>query len=197
MGISNATNLIEAKDRLWPGSAEHFWTAIFAIFALHLGANPRRSHDLTIWRATDGAGGKYYAPREKRPRLSLDALTFDSLTVEPPQGLSSRPWPGTKLTVPPDAGGFSPDIVIRSAIDPGVDHFVIIENKVSTGARLVENQMENYQRLGLGWRHTPYRSTSYFSNRSVAKNFTLKLACCKGCHGASTSVFFCGRRFYV
>ncbi len=43
--------------------------------------------------------------------------------------------------------GFSPDIVIRCKNSDDRDHFVIIENKIITGACLQCNQMENYQKL--------------------------------------------------
>ncbi len=143
---SNMTSVFEGTDNLWPGSGEHFWTALFAIFALHLASTTPPRAELSIWHPTGPRPDKkYYMRRAQRPRLRLEGVSFESLTVEP-QALS-KPWPGPAMELPASAGGFSPDMVIRSQADNGGDHFVIIENKVTYAACLAGNQMQNYPRL--------------------------------------------------
>lgn len=141
----NATYLFEGNydGRGWPPSSESFWTSVFAVFALHLGA---RAGQLTVWQCTNGGPNKkWYTKRTSRPNLQLANLDFDSVVVEP--RALSRPWPGTSLVLPTDAGGFSPDIVIRSRGADGSEHFAIVENKVTSSACLADNQIENYPKL--------------------------------------------------
>ena len=146
MAELNATYLFEGrnKERVWPASAESFWTTLFSLFALHLGTGTASRGRLTIWHCTDGPKAPWYVPRSTNPTLGLANVTFDDIAVEP-HGLS-RPWPGTNDLLTAAAGGFPPDVVIRSHIRER-DHFVIIENKVTYGACLAGNQIENYPRL--------------------------------------------------
>jgi hypothetical protein len=72
-------------------------------------------------------------------------LSFGSIAVEP--RVLSKPLPGGGIVPPADIGGFSPDIVIRSQSSDGNEHFIFIENKVTSEARLMDNQVENYPRL--------------------------------------------------
>lgn len=151
MSVLNATYLFDGQygGNPWPASSESFSTALFALFALHLGARTTPRGRLTVWRCTDGANGKWYAPRKegRGPVLEFSNLSFDSVAVEPPsRGLSTKPWPGTGRHLPIAVGGFPPDVVIRSHGD-GSDHFVIVENKATSGAHLARNQFENYPRL--------------------------------------------------
>jgi hypothetical protein len=150
MRALNATDLFDGQHDPgpWPASSESFWTVLFALFVLHLGAGKTPRGQLTVWRCTDGSGKKYYAPRPsgegRGAVLEFSNLSFDSLAVEPPsRGLSTKPWPGTGRGLPIAAGGFPPDVVIRSHND-GSDHFVVVENKATTGAHLAKNQFENY-----------------------------------------------------
>jgi hypothetical protein len=143
----NATYLFEDTyvRRTWPPSSESFWTAVFAMFVLHLGVGPTPRGCLTVWQCTDGSNNKWYAWRPSRPTLKLANLDFESVVVEP--RAPWRPWPGTSLTLPAAAGGFSPDLVIRSRCANGREHFTIIENKVTSNGCLRDNQIENYPRL--------------------------------------------------
>lgn len=127
-------------------SSESFWTTLFAMFVLHIGSlDPPRQ--LTVWHCTDGSQNKWYTPRKKRPSVVFTGVKFDDLTIEP-STLSKKEWPGTNLLLSPEDGGFSPDVVIRvPGEDHGKDHFIIIENKITYGACLQENQMINYPRL--------------------------------------------------
>ena len=148
MSTLNATYLFESKDTPWPASSESFWTALFALFALHLGEGSKSCYELTIWHPTNGDCGTYYAKRAGRPRLSLVGLTIESLTVEP--RALSKPWPGSNLVLPASAGRFSPDLVLQSRGEGNANHLVIIENKVTYQGCLADNQMENYPQLA-GW----------------------------------------------
>lgn len=145
--MSNATCLFEGStnERLWPASAESFWTSLFGLFALHIGAGATPLAALTIWHGTNGTDGKWYVPRTPQPRLQLRNLGFDSIAIEP-TGIN-KPWPGTGLVLSARDGGFSPDVLIRSRESNGTDHFAVVEDKVTSKACLADNQMENYPRL--------------------------------------------------
>jgi hypothetical protein len=138
----NATHLFERKTAPWPALSESFWTSLFAMFALHIGAGLVPKGRLTIWHCANGSGGKWYLPRAGRPALNLTALTLDRITVEP--RALSKPWPGSGIIPPADVGGFSPDLVMISQTPEGPDHFIIVENKVTSQACLMDNQVENY-----------------------------------------------------
>jgi hypothetical protein len=140
MSDNNATYLFEAKNSQWPPSSESFWTTLFAIFLLE------KKPVLTIWRYDNSSIRPYFSKRVSQNKqepdcLFLDGLIFESVVVEP--RALSRNWPGTDEIPTADAGGFSPDVVIRLKND----HFVIIENKITSGAMLNKNQLENYPRL--------------------------------------------------
>lgn len=140
----NATDLFERKDTEWPASSESFWTTVFALFAMHIGG-PTPKGRLTIWRCTNGTGGKWYEQRTERPTLDLRGLGLDAIAVEP-AGFT-KPWPGIGVVPPPSAGGFSPDLVIKAQKAEGGDYYAVIENKIASGASLRPDQMENYPRL--------------------------------------------------
>jgi len=143
MVILSATDFFDGnKENTWPSFAEHFWTAIFSLFTLHIGSGPVPRSRLTIWYCTD-KGPPWYIPRSKNSSLELVNVTFDDITVEP-QTLSGT-WPGTNDLLPAELG-FSPDLVLRTKIN-SKDHFIIVENKVTSKACLQSNQVENYPRL--------------------------------------------------
>lgn len=141
----NATYLFEGKykERIWPTSSESFWTALFALFALHLGCGSTPRSRFTVWECTNGSNNKWYSPRAARSTLELTGLNFDSIAIEP--RALTNPWPGTQDVLSAKVGGFSPDIVIRSCNAEGHDHFVVIENKIA--GCLAPNQYENYALL--------------------------------------------------
>jgi hypothetical protein len=152
----NATYLFEGKykERTWPSSSESFWTALFALFVLHLATGSTPRGRLTVWHCTDGSNNKWYKPRAVRPSLEFTDLTFDSIAIEP--RVLPSPWPGTQHILDTTVGGFSPDIVIRSPDLGRADQFIVIENKIA--GYLAPNQCENYPRLA-GWlveRGTPF-----------------------------------------
>jgi hypothetical protein len=160
--------MFESRGTPWPASSESFWTTLFAMFALHIGGGPVPRSRLTIWQCTNGVDGKWYAPRESRSTLDLADVTLDAITVEP--RALSKPWPGLGVVPPADAGGFSPDIVIRSARPGGGDHFIVIENKITSAASLMDNQVENYPRLA-----------RWLTNHRVSFDMLLlkSVGCCK------------------
>lgn len=142
----NATYLFEGTyGRVWPPSSESFWTAIFGMFLLHLGAGPVPQGQLTVWQCSDGGNKKWYSKRLSKPILELTDLDFESIVIEP--RALWKPWPETSFDLPTAVGCFSPDIVMRSRGQEGTQHFTIIENKITTGACFADNQLENYSHL--------------------------------------------------
>jgi hypothetical protein len=167
MEVLNATYLFEDsnKERVWPASAESFWTTLFSLFILHLSNGTAPRGKLTIWHCTDGPKAPWYVPRSKE-KLEFKNVTFDDITVEP-YGLC-RPFLCTNETLTAEAGGFSPDIVVRSR-SKNRDHFVIIENKVTSGSHLAPNQIENYPCL-----------MKWLSERKISFDFLIlqSVGCC-------------------
>ncbi len=143
MRVLNATDLFEDKTKFCPPSSESFWTSLFSLFLMHIGGRASRGH-LTIWQCTDGTEPPWYAPRTQNPMLGLSNIAFHDIAVQPLT--LPRAWPCTADFLPIDIGGFSPDLLVRSRNENG-EYFLIVENKITHGARLAENQAENYPRL--------------------------------------------------
>ena len=163
MKKNNATWLFDG-DNNWPASSESFWTTLFAFFALHLSNIGALTNHLTVWQCTDGTDNKWFERRKSSTTLELSNLSFNSIAIEP-RDLLKIQWPGILSS---KEGGFSPDIVIKTR-KAGSVHFIIIENKVTTNARLAGNQLENYPRL-MNWLNDKKVSFDFLLLQSVGNN---------------------------
>ena len=166
--LLNATYLFEEKKsdvRLpeLPHKSESFWTAIFALFLLHLGNIKTGKGELSIFQciAPRPSQRPWYERRYKNPILNLAGLQFKNLTVEPPS-LAGR-WFGPE-EVPPGIGGFRPDVVIAPRQSNSVPNYILIENKTD-GSNLTKRQMDNYTNL-----------LSFLSNNKINCEFLLLLS---------------------
>jgi hypothetical protein len=140
----NATDFFEKNkgDRSFPRSSESFWTSIFALFLLHLSSNEHGIVGLDVWKPTQGQGHWYERKKERVPFLVKD-LRFENLAVEPRTLLGV--WPKVEFNI--NLTGISPDIILRLNDGPRRWRYVLIENKVATGASLGSNQCTAYPDL--------------------------------------------------
>lgn len=130
----NATYFFEKKHAL-PASSESFWTSLFAIFLLHLGrTNP--PIQLGVWRPIEDAVNAPWFRRVERPSFDISGLSLDQVAVEPKDLCHLFPELSVRVT------GISPDILVRRD-----NRFMIVENKITTGAKLNSNQCDAYADL--------------------------------------------------
>ncbi len=139
----NATHLFEKVqgDRSLPPSSESFWTSMFALFLLHVA----RSGDGTLaaWQPSSTGHRPWYERMPKSLWLHVRGLEFDGITVE--LGTVVNVWREAKID--PRLGGVSPDILARILSQDAKPRFVLIENKVASGATLNANQVSAYPEL--------------------------------------------------
>jgi len=135
----NATDFFEKVqgDRSLPASSESFWTAIFALFLLHIAS---KNDELRVWKPTSTGLRPWYEPQVQK--LPLSVLDFSGLAVEPCSVVDIWRDAGVDSTL----GGISPDIVARISTSPNKT-FLLIENKITSGATLNPNQISVYPRL--------------------------------------------------
>src|SRR5574342_1334735 len=136
----NATHLFEKVqgDRSLPPSSESFWTTIFALSLLHISF---KDEELRVWQPTSTGQRPWYEPMVQR--LRMHSLDFDGLAVEPRSVVDIWPEAGVNSTF----GGISPDIVARVSATATTPRFVLIENKITSGAMLNPNQVSAYPQL--------------------------------------------------
>jgi hypothetical protein len=147
----NATDLFgrHPSDQLNPATAlphssEHFWTAVFGLFVLHLARN--KDSDLHVWQLMEPlVPPKYFEPHKRSSVFNVSGLTFDDISIEPSK-LSCIRF-GEKASLPIQIAGMSPDLVIRNSKGTaGEETYTFIENK-TVGADLRKGQHENYMNL--------------------------------------------------
>jgi hypothetical protein len=147
----NATHLFERHPSgqlnsaaALPHSSEHFWTAVFGLFVLHLAGN--RDSDLHVWQLMEPPlRPKYFEPHRASPVFNVSGLAFDHISIEP-SNLSGVRF-GEKASLPIQIAGMSPDLVIRNSKGTaGQESYTFIENK-TVGADLSQRQRENYVNL--------------------------------------------------
>jgi hypothetical protein len=139
----NATHFFERlSDRSMPPSSESFWTAVFALFMIHLSCSDDGMEPLALWRSLP-SGPPWYERKERNVCLPQKRLTLSDLAIEP-CGVS-RVWP--TLDLQPNIAGISPDIVACFAPTATDPFFLLVENKITTGASLNHNQTDAYPQL--------------------------------------------------
>jgi len=154
MNGGNVTWLFEGQIPArgeFPVSEEHFWTAIFALFLLHLG-EARGETQLSIFRCRQpGRQDPWpcFESRRESPGLDVYGVGFEDIAVEPDRVPLHCFDPG--FDVPIEIGGFRPDVFVR--VNKTIAHekprFFAVENKRGGrwGDGLSRAQMENYPRL--------------------------------------------------
>ncbi len=133
--------LFEKTDghRSLPPSSESFWSAVFALFLLHLAKHEQ--HGALISWNPNPEGPPWYERTSGDASFRVSGLTFDGMTVEPQTVMEILPEDSRHLTL----GGISPDIVIRLPKEEGSDPgYALIENKITSGATLNANQRSAY-----------------------------------------------------
>jgi hypothetical protein len=106
----NTTHFFEkaTAEKSLPPLSESFWTAVFALFLLHL-ARSDKGISLSIWEPMSPSqqGPPWYERKPAEKALRVCGLSFNGVTVEPQTTIGI--WPhlvDTKI------GGISPDVVI-------------------------------------------------------------------------------------
>jgi len=141
-GRMNATHYFERTgiEQSFPPSSESFWTAVFAMFILHL-ARSEQDVALTVWRPTSQEVPPWYERQPPTRALRVRGLTLDDLVVEPRTVMDI--WPDLIKDI--TLGGVSPDVVLRLSGESRPNRgYALIENKVTSGATLNENQLITY-----------------------------------------------------
>ncbi len=138
----NATHFFEktSGDRSLPPSSESFWTAVFALFVLHLARN---DHDnlLTGWQPASQQGPPWYERKPATAALRVRGLRLDDLAVEPRTVMEIWPDIIKDMTL----GGIAPDLVLRLPGErPPNLCYALVENKIASGATLNANQLSAY-----------------------------------------------------
>lgn len=137
----NATDFFEKTrgDRSLPPSSESFSTAVFALFVLHL-AGHEHEGAITAWQPTSQQRPPWYERKAENAALRVSGVTFEDLVVEPRTVLGI--WPEINDI---SLAGISPDVVLRVTGDEGSNpRYVLIENKITSGASLHANQLTAY-----------------------------------------------------
>ena len=127
-----------------PHSSESFWTALFALFLLHLGKNEKSQ--LRVWQCKNPPDKHWYEPRRGFQGPDVGGVQFDDIAVEPPTLAGWHLDANVKVT--PVTGGISPDILVRLSINNSRQKpkYLLIENK-TVGADLNQRQIGNYLNL--------------------------------------------------
>lgn len=135
---------LESKSKL-PACSESFWTSIFCLYLLHLGEMKKKDQRLNIWQFSKS--DSWYSQQPHR-YLTVDGMTFDDIVSEPKGLWEAYRSNDNPLTIPPECGGFEPDIILRIPNERDDKYkYVLIENKITTNACLAGNQMTNYPLL--------------------------------------------------
>jgi len=145
----NATHLFGSTDKkngLLPNS-ESYWTTLFSFYLLHLSTACTANKLITTWSCTDRKPF-WFERQPKSVWLSVDGLKSKDITIETPNGLVGI-WKNNIVDEDYYFTGISPDILFRIPQSNGNDRYVIIENKVRTGADLNSNQKTSYRDLVL------------------------------------------------
>lgn len=137
--MSNITNLFEETSGL-PNSSESFWTSLFALYVLHLGAT---NGTVKVWERLDSDKAPYYRLRKGSSLLDLSGLKLENVSVEPKA--MARYFKSVADLSDKDSG-FAPDVVLsRPSSRSSGPMYIVVENKITQ--RLQKNQMQNYPRL--------------------------------------------------
>jgi hypothetical protein len=131
----NATHFFERRERhdLLPACSESFWTAVFALFLIHLSRSGNR---LRVWSCTQAPTKPWYRRHGVIGDLCLPPLTLNQMAIEPRDLTRLLPAESMSLV------GISPDVVVSPAGQAG--SVLLVENKVTTGASLNHNQVKAY-----------------------------------------------------
>jgi len=132
----NATDYFEKSEKsrenpkVAPNS-ESFWTSMFVFYLLH-----SKTLKLRLWRPMSNKNIKppWYTPATP-PELDLSDVFFNNISVEP-RGLEKM-----FANIGPEIGGIDPDIIIQTDKET-----LLIENKITTAARLNSNQCKIYSK---------------------------------------------------
>jgi hypothetical protein len=132
----NATHFFERREchQPVPACSESFWTAMFALFLLHLSRTEKR---LRVWSCTDNGTKPWYRLHRAIRELRLPAITLHDMAIEPRDVMRVCPNQDISLV------GISPDVLVclgRQEPRP----LLLVENKVTTGAMLNHNQIKAY-----------------------------------------------------
>lgn len=140
----NATHFFERwTDKSLPASSESFWTAVFALFLVHLSSREGGVSSLPLWRPLRSGPPWYERKAAELVVPPRTPLALNDLAIEPTE--VSNVWPA--LDLDPSLAGISPDIVARFASSADNAFLLLVENKITTGASLSANQTNAYPRL--------------------------------------------------